>query len=78
MRPHDTKAFNVMEMMILRDGVVEPLVVAEINGERILMDGHMRLECILRHKIKDFKMVILVLAGERVYLLTVNYKAVFA
>lgn len=59
MRPSDQKAFNVLEQMILRDGVTAPLITSQIDGEHILMDGHMRLECIIKHKIKEFKIVIL-------------------
>lgn len=58
-RPCDPKAFAILEQAILRDGVIDPLIVGEINGDRFLMDGHMRLECIIKHKITDFKITVI-------------------
>jgi len=57
MRPSDPKAFSILEQMIIRDGVLEPLVVGILAGEQILLDGHMRLECIIKHNIQSFKLV---------------------
>ncbi len=57
MRPPDPKAFAVLEQMILRDGVLQPLIVGVLNEELILLDGHMRLEVIVKHKITNFKIV---------------------
>ncbi len=58
-RPCDPKAFAVLEQAVLRDCVINPLIVGEINGERFLMDGHMRLECIIKHNISDFKITVI-------------------
>ena len=55
--PYDSGAFNILEQSILKDGVINPLVAAKINGKTVLLDGHMRLEIILKHKIKDFKLI---------------------
>lgn len=57
MQPPDPKAFAVLEQMILREGVLQPLVVGVLDGKLILLDGHMRLECIIKHKINSFKLV---------------------
>lgn len=58
-KPPDPRAYSVLEQRILRDGVVEPLVAANIHGQLILLDGHMRLEIILEHDIDQFKIVVI-------------------
>jgi len=58
-KPADPRAYSVLEQRILRDGIVDPLVAADIHGKLVLLDGHMRLEIILEHKIKQFKIVVI-------------------
>jgi site-specific DNA-methyltransferase (adenine-specific) len=57
-KPPDPRAYAVLEQRILRDGVVEPLVAAYIGGQLVLLDGHMRLDIIIKHRIKQFKIVV--------------------
>lgn len=58
-KPADPRAYSILEQRMLRDGVVEPLVAADIHGKLVLLDGHMRYEIILEHKIKQFKIVVI-------------------
>lgn len=58
-RPPDHRAFHILKKRILRDGAVDPLIVAEINGELILLDGHMRLEIFKQENVTHFKMAVI-------------------
>jgi len=53
--PPDEQSYKILEKMILRDGAaLAPLVVAPINGEFYLLDGHMRLDILVKHQIKGY------------------------
>ena len=58
-KPSDPDSFYFLEQAIKRDGVIEPLIVSEIGGKQVLLDGHRRLELIRKYNIKNFKIVIL-------------------
>jgi modification methylase len=58
-KPADSRAFSVLEQGILRDGVIDPLVATTIDGKTFLIDGHMRLQVILKHNITNFKIALI-------------------
>lgn len=58
-KPADSRAYLVLEKAILRDGVIDPLVATKINGKLILVNGHMRLQIILKHNIKHFRIALI-------------------